>query len=553
MSATDLEQRVDGDDRNGDVATSLRAVALRVSLGIAWREARRAAVNPLWLIGAALGWWWFLFETAGYPAVMHRDSVYVAKATLLLVPSAAVVFNLAALRPARHGVGEQLAVTAFAAPARLAGLVLASMVAPAYGSLLATALILLVDRRGGAGGVAVAEVVAGPLLCWLAALAGIAMSRLTSRVVATGLVLLGGLVAEVALMGDGTERRRWLAPFVDYSTRADAFELVWRPDRWHAVYLLGMVALVATLAVVRRVGPASAGAVLGSIALIAAAAAAQLAGPSDEEVSQARRFALERDRVQTCFTSRAIRACAYPAYAAWAKDWLSEADQVVTRAPGVPFGRLTIEQNPGRLPPGDYPPEVTLKVNRALERGSPNTIFEGMEGYYAPVFALDLRGRVAMWLVGLPPSRRVDPNAIRNPQAELRGQLPPLLPCSAPGQARTAVALWIAYGADPVAVAEVEAKARSAAIGNRGGVITTQDASWGGVMVGPEAAFLAVRLARSGKNVAAIIRTRWPEIVSGELSLDELAVLSGVDPPEAVPMAEPTGPLVADSPIPPCS
>lgn len=492
--------------------------------GLARVEAARMARHPLVLAGGAASIALFAFRCAGYAPVLQRDSVYVAGSLLPLAAATSFAANLTGLRDRRLGTAEVVA----SAPhgSAVAGARLAACLVPvAYAVLLSAAGVLALVVAGGVGRPAAWELATGPALVAAAGAAGLALARAVPSPLAPLPLLVAGVVATFVLDGDALSRRRWLAPYVDFTTRVDAVELARRPAALHAVAVLGLAAALAVAAVGRRPRRAGAGMAAG-LAVAVLAGGAQLRPASAADVAEARRFALDRGAVQRCSARGAVDVCLYPGYTGWADDYGAVAASVLGGLPIGDAGRLVLEQRPPRLVPDAWPAPVRTDVNGALGADRrPGVLQVGMDRVL-PSGALDLRSAVGMFAAGLP----VAPGAgapIEGVGADPTGGRPPDVYCDGRGQGRVAAGLWAAIRGAPEA---------RRALGDLVALASGPDgASYritaGGVDVGPVEAALAVALAEAGGTVAATLADRWGDVTSPATSTADLADLTGLDVP----------------------
>jgi hypothetical protein len=285
--------------------------------------------------------------------------------------------------------------------------------------------------------------------------------------------------------------------------------------------------------------------------VVVAAAVLQLQGPSDTEVDRAIAFADAEPGTQTCRTSAPWRLCFYDAYDGWAGDHLDELEATARGVPVDDGATLLVVQRPPRLPVGDYPDETALAVNGRLvtPQGS-DTVEADMIGLASASSRFDVRAAAGMWLVGLPAQPAPPTRVMDIPDLTLQGGTAPLTYCSAPGQARTAIGLFLAIRSDDRSAADLADLAELAAQ-PRGGASYRITA--GGVVVEPRAARLAVAMADrlDDGSLPASIVDDWGRVRSGALSLRALAEAADVtfDPGPAAPDSL----VIAGEPAPACT
>jgi hypothetical protein len=326
-----------------------------------------------------------------------------------------------------------------------------------------------------------------------------------------------------------------------------------------ATCLASLLRLIAANRKVRALGVAAA-----SLVVILATAALQLAGPSSRQQARAADLLTDFNNHQDCAVSSMVQLCAYRAYSSWVRDWLAAVEGVLEAVPShelpdririrqllEPLGSVAPPQISDRLvnrwQPGgrdraqDLLPETELYVGSTWRRD------DGRDA-----FALAIG--IANWSVGLPPSRRAlapsvefrsavlevtrpeDERAVRTLLAERSYDA-----CSALGQARAAIALWLAAGSlnetelffaqavesDPADGASLEGI-------DQGPYMTLAPAplyyvSGDPVLFGEREGLYALDMLRSDqRQMRASIAERWDEFMSPGFSSDMMAAELGL-------------------------
>ncbi|MBI2709190.1 MAG: hypothetical protein HYX34_05790 [Actinobacteria bacterium] len=532
-----------------DGARRQRRRRRRIVVGLAVAEAPRLLRQPLVLAGLLLSIVLFWRETGGASPVLQRDSVYVAKSLLPLAVATLFALNLLGLRDRRLGTEELLAAMPHDDRTRWTAWTAVTAVPALLGAAATAAFTVVLVLRGSVGAPAWSELSVGLVLVWLSGLAGLALARWLPSVVAPVALVVLAAVATFQLNGDGTSRSRWLQPFVDFSTKADAIELARRPTVLHGAALAGIAVALGCLLAVRRRRPRQVAAAV-SLAGAVAAGGLQLRPASQADIARARRFALGAPGTQRCASRGQVRACLYPGYVGWSGDYLAAASEVLAGAPSTgPAGRFTIYQRPPRLPVDAYPPRVLVAVDDALYRDAhEDSARVGMvKATGSGERDLYFRSAVGMWAAGLPPAPQPGKRLFTT-EGDAEGMQPPVVMCSAP-DSRPVIGLWLAAKDHPAtakALADLARRATASA-----GTTAVWLIVAGGVYVEPGQAQAATRLARLPESrVKAVLRGRWAQVRAGRLSVDALARAVGlVLPRQSEPRAAPPS---ITGPTPPC-
>jgi ribosomal protein L13E len=227
-------------------------------------------------------------------------------------------------------------------------------------------------------------------------------------------------------------------------------------------------------------------ALVGALAISAIGGLAQLQPPSQEERLRLAAL-LERPKdFQTCEERRGVTYCAYPAYVRWIDRWARPVEAVLDQVPrsARPSG-VVIRQTLGPFFEGmiDVPAQVLRRVERRRVDGLLTGIEWGRssaEGEYEIGLSLSVAARA----VGLPIDRRdivLTPADVDSLSKTLLPQFPKhdregfarrnlrvgrqWSTCHTLGQARAAVAVWLAGQATPATKDTVERVADASAYG----------------------------------------------------------------------------------------
>jgi hypothetical protein len=314
---------------------------------LAFREARWILRHPLFLLGVVatgvLVWkttaWW-------HAPVLHRDDARLAGCMLPLAATTMIVCNLAAFRARRHGT-EEIEDVAPTPQSRRTVAHLTAFTAPVLvACLLAVAYVAFLYAIGGVWRPSVQELATGPAIVALAAAAGVALARWIPSPIAGTLGLLG-LVAFQMLGSslNGNLKGLWFAPFVDAGNENRIPETVFRPAGWHLVYLLGLATLFAAIASLRHGRSPRRFAAIGLALSVLVVGGVMQSRPIDRQLL-AQRIAMVRDPAasQHCETRGTVTFCVFPAYREWIDGWDETVRRVLAPVPTEARPRITIRQ-----------------------------------------------------------------------------------------------------------------------------------------------------------------------------------------------------------------
>ncbi|MFD4524958.1 ABC transporter permease [Streptomyces sp. NPDC058470] len=206
-------------------------------------------------------------------------------------------------------------------------------------------------KPGAVGHPSLAELAVGPLAVLLSGVLGLLLARLVRSSFAAPLFVVGVAILP-ALLSSGTESPRWqqwLSPVVT-ETGADPFpsELIGRPAGWHALYLVGLVGVLACAAVLLSGGRSRIvqAATVVALAATAAGVAGQSQGDSAALIAARTKASVSPEKLQTCHEYGRSTYCTFPEWDARAAlDWSPVVDRVQSLAGGAAGGeRLTVRQ-----------------------------------------------------------------------------------------------------------------------------------------------------------------------------------------------------------------
>ncbi|GAA0237925.1 hypothetical protein [Cryptosporangium japonicum] len=357
----------------------------RAMLALARVEAVRQLRSPVTIVAAVLflapwvyGW---AAGTMNEFPVLHEESVEVQFLAMLVLGNAALITaNFAALRPHRHRVDVLFDVLLLPTAWRTGALLLAVLTPTALALvLLGVRLGALALLPGAAGQVLLLDVLIVPVVVALFGVLGVLLARLTrSAVVAPVVALFLTSCAFIGPVGgSSTERYRLVLPIVTpefpYPLPLDLFG---RPAGRHLVYVVGLVAVLAVLALARS-GARWRVWVAGALATAVMLTGAITQFGVDDSLVAARRTATESPAsVQTCRTLDDVEYCVFDGFEPWIEDWDTVLRDVRRAAP-VAAGPLTVRQRVWATPhsstvvpdPADIPPSDPAAIPIGTEWG----------------------------------------------------------------------------------------------------------------------------------------------------------------------------------------
>lgn len=302
-------------------------------------ELRRLAIHPATLIGFVLACVALWALNTGSAPVLNRAGATTSLPLALVAAGGMIAAADAAVRMWKTERSEALDVTPASERARTLGLLMASLgpLALALG-LQAVALIgMSLDRP-----VTVLDwwdVLAGPLVVLLGTVIGVAAGRWAPSRLTGPVALVVVAAITITLSSYGVLQRaglgaRWLAPIVPLEF--DPYELSFRPTGAHALYLVGLIGVLVSVAALRgqmRHTWLPLAALLLSLGLTVLSAGAQFAAYEefDYEATLARYVPPAAE--YTCEVSGSVEYCAHPGYEEWIEEWEALVQPVLELAP----------------------------------------------------------------------------------------------------------------------------------------------------------------------------------------------------------------------------
>lgn len=541
-----------------------RAHPIRATLALARIEAfmlvRSALVLGGLVAGAGLVWgvtehtlplWWDVGWRLGYGQMVLSTTVLVAT-------------QLAAGRVCRDGLQDLYA--SFPAPAgtRVRAQLLAALGALPAGLVLVAAAAAAFGWRGAIGTPSAAVLVAGVVLVVAGAAVGVAVGVRFPHP-------LAGVLAGLVWFGAFSQTNRfnggvpWLFPwsFTGGLGSLPAPLAGYPPAAAHAVELGAVAVLAAAVALavtaIRRRHRASLVGV-GVLALAAAcvAGAVQLQPVSTAALDRLAVQIAEPAAVQQCTSTDGVRYCVYPGFESLVPTFRGPVEGVLAKLPARPAQGLTVRQVADRMltDPALTHGHTEQQVASWLTRMKTDPFVAPASGEIYPVVGqwpaggalpaarFDVALGTAEWAVGLPTATGDVPNV---------GQCVPV------GQAREAIAIWLAILATHPSSSTLQAGLPGSGPGHGSyeSVGNTVVATWaypgnfdGYVAAGPEFTVDGYLLARAmtalpAQHVQQVLAESWNRWRNPNTSAADLAAALGI--------AQPTFPvpsLIAQNPPP---
>jgi hypothetical protein len=551
-------------------------------------EAARLAASPLVVLGfavaAALIWW---TNRAPVPLWWSAD---ITIGSALLVPAGVVLLATqeAAGRPRRDGLAPLYDSYPVSPAVRTSALLLSVLGPLAMAAGVAAGAVIWLTSRGAIGTPQPAVLAGAIALVALAGAAGVALGTWVPRLAAGLLtvVVLGAIELDLVLTYDGWVRPYaglgWLFPWYQPGSVPGALAGISLPFPWvaHAAELAALTGLAVAVALWRgvrqpglqqpglqqrgsqlrssqRQGAARRGAV-GVLAAVCVAAAGLSAWSQTRPVPAAEVSALVAQtvhaaRFEQCEARGGVRYCFFPAFRSLVGSWAAPVSAVLARLPAPPRQPLVVRQATGNTDQLLASPPFGL-VNRAPDPdawaalrafddqtnglGPPPTrtfspsdppVINSSQGGSADTTGLAIS--TAYWAVGLPTTAPT----ITFTYSSGSGSFP--VSCEPVGQAREAIALWLAAAVVPGPAFRAEL-AYPEVVQVSGRWIRATYLTGSGPAMIPPATAAGLALARAmralpARQVRAALAARWPAWLSPAATDAQLAAALGVPMPKA--------------------
>ena len=282
-------------------------------------------------------------EFARYSTFVGLGSAPLAAATLL-----AGHHNVS--RPWRDGTEALFTSLAAKPSARTAGQLVGAVAAAVPALVVLVAWIGYLTTIGTTGTPDVGELAVAPVVAVLAAVVGTSVATWAPQRFA-GFAALGVFAAIQMVLQDlpaGTVH--WLAWWRTslWHTSAD----LWiRPTGWHLAYLVAIAVAIGGVALLRhgRTTPRLGGVALAVVA-VAVAGAAQLPNPTEAEVEAVYDRIANPEKYWDCEQTGRVEVCLFPAYSGWRSELLDTARNTLAPLPDNARQQVTITQHHHRYP-----------------------------------------------------------------------------------------------------------------------------------------------------------------------------------------------------------
>jgi len=497
------------------------------------------------------------------PVRHHLDDT-TAVLVLPLTVGTACAAALTALRDRRDRSEDLMATLPVGAPLRLT----AWLAATAFPATLAVLLVLAdqvhLAAVGGVGRPDPYLLAAGPAAVLLGGASGIALARLSRSWVGAalpaaavaGILLVTGVRGPSELRRGGWASDWWIAASGRLPAWVEEYRVVtlWRgavedvglpPDPRPLAATTALAAAVA-VAVLVPAGLARSG---GALALVAVLLVLAAAGVPDEDPALRVAAAAASPDLRFCDTARGLPVCTYPAYRDWVRYWRPPVDGVLAALPpGGPAPRVHQLHTPALGGLGLTDRDRDLLTERSLGAARSADVLPSLSwgrGRARGQAEAALAAATAAWAVGLPTRVSEETSAP--------------LGCSAAGQAREVVALWLAGQATPGAGAALRRAAvplDPAHLLERAGSTGTQRLEtrspltvWSfdflalspGVDWDPGAAAVAARLLDQPRDdVRALLHAHWTTLLDPATTTADVARLADLPAPRVAAPTLPT-------------
>lgn len=519
-----------------------RGTCWAVARPLARADTRRLLRHPAFVVGVLLTPLMLAAATLTEETSWWRISPATALALVPLGWATIIASNLLCLQPRRTGADELFAAAPAPQPVRTAGLILSAVPAAAVAAVLAVGWLVILDGGGDlTGSPRPLEISAGLLIVAGSVTVGVGVARWLPG---AGFGILAA-VATAVIQARFFEVASWpwnrseadplrFLGFLAGPTSAGGPDLEIRPAGWHLVYLAGLVLVMAGIALARDGVPRLVGGLLAAaLALTAMAGWVQVRPPTDRQVARMIAFLTDPESGRTCTNEGPVRYCASGENLSRVAHWRRRVAAVhalvpasVAARPLVVADRVPTVSGNSNCSPQPFlegiHPDVAAKVTAEQVWPDDGAVHPGTNRFPCGGRAtneLFTAVQVAAWAVGLPPSPH---------HLDLR--------CTATGQARSAIALWLGAAATPEGARTVRelVGGSSSSPGGRMTFPDWDDPPMWGVTFATADAELALRLlALPKEKVAAALGPVWGTMTAPGTPAADLARLTGVPAPLA--------------------
>jgi hypothetical protein len=553
----------------------------RVVLLAGRAEAGRLCRSPLVWAGLVISGALIVWNSRALVPQWTVWDVQIGSSLLVLAGAVLVAAHLAVSRVNRDGLQDLYESYPVSASARAAAQLL-GLVGPVFmAAVLTGAAVLWLDLLGPVGSPRLAVLVQGVLLVGLAGTVGAALARLLPHPV-TGILavaVLSGIEADL-LMPSGAPLQIpgetvWLFPWTQpwlLGSLPGPTPVV--PPEAHLLWLAALAAFAAVVAM-WRVTAGNGSPRRSAVIALAAAVSLTAAGwsgwaqtrplPAAAEDSLSSQIT-QAARTEQCVRWQRVRYCFYPEFRGDVARWAVAVNAVLGRLPSFPAGTLVVRQvvdaNVLAYPlisgSQAQPARLTTAIDNYLDGQADNLrLIPGSSvppvyvdlswgaGSAVGGYQLSLSLQTAWWVAGLPTTWQ--PVASTGGLGSLTESQTSCLPA---GQAREAIALWLAASATPAT------RAAFAAALDPGPAVTEVDGRLIASYVQPQlsgyvpalqftaqgAALAQAMLRLPEPRVLAVLSARWPGWLNPKATDAQLAA--------ALQLPLPTAPLPAPPGLP---
>ena len=510
-----------------------------VARPLARADTRRFVRHPAFLVGVAITPL-MLWAALGTETSWRSISGGIALACVPLGWATIIGAHLLGTQARRSGADELLAATPTPQPVRTGGLLLAGVVPVVAAVVLVAGWImwLTVSHDDLIGDPRPLEMAAGVLIVAGSVAVGVAVARFWPFAGAGVVAAVASVVLQARFLDVTTwpwDRRqsdpmRFLA-FLAEPTSVGHEALEVRPAGWHLVYLAALVGLVAIVALARDgLRRPIIGALVGCVAVAGVAGVVQIQPPNDGQIATMVQFLTDPIAHQRCVEDGTARFCAYPRNEHRLDDWQQRTDAVVALLPAE-IGRRPLEVT-DRVPTLTGSPDCSPQPffeglpAEVADAVTPAEVWPADSGVHPGTSRFPCGGRqtaefftavqVGAWAVGLPAS----PHG-RDER------------CTAHGQARAALALWLGAAATPEGRLRLE-QVLGERVHQNNPVLTFDDwdepPMWGVQFATADAQLAHAAAALPVERVRAVVAREWDTLVDADTSSTTFATLLGLDP-----------------------
>lgn len=305
--------------------------------------------HPVVWVGALGSLALAVFELREQEPALNRVSMTLAWTMAPLAVAVALVAGWAVLR-ARGRTDDHPPVIAPVEMGQRVGGILTGLLWPALGTLLLQMVLLgWVFTRDPVTSLVWSELLVGPVYVMFAGALAAALTRWIphSATPLLSILVLGGLQVVVPYNPEQWGTRVGPAALAPIAWPEDIipYEVAFRPSQLHLGYLVGLVLVVAGLAMLSR-GKAGWAALGLGVAMAAALGPAQLGPISETRRLEAMSHLVGDDADLTCEIHNRVRYCAMPGYQGWIDDWVKAAAPVLAVAPQDSIAGIEVRQYP---------------------------------------------------------------------------------------------------------------------------------------------------------------------------------------------------------------